>query len=345
MIPIDLRSDTVTKPTAGMRAAIAAAPVGDDQFGEDPTVNELQQRVAELLGKDAALWLPSGTMANQVALRALTHPGDDVIVSRECHAVWHETGGGAANAGVQFTEIGTRGVFTADEFIHAYKPAGHLLYPPSALVQIENTHNRAGGVVVPQDVVDAVCTAARARGVATFLDGARIWNAAVASHKSPAQLAAPFDVVTVAFSKGLGAPAGSILAGSRGFIALATRHRRMFGGAMRQVGILAAAATYALDHQLERLPEDHANARLLAEQLSECPHVDLDLTTVQTNILVFHLNPGGPDAAKFVTKAKERGVLAVAFGPRTVRVVTHLDVTSEQCEQAASILASVAEGR
>ena len=239
---IDLRSDTVTLPTAGMRAAMAAAPVGDDQFGEDPTVNALQQRVAELLGKEAALWLPSGTMANQVALRVLTRPGDDVIVSRECHAVWHETGGGAANAGVQFTEIGTRGVFSADEFIHAYKPAGHLLYPPSALVQIENTHNRAGGVVVPQDVVESVCTAARARGVATFLDGARIWNAAVTSHKSPAALAAPFDVVTVAFSKGLGAPAGSILAGSRGFIAHATRHRRMFGGAMRQVGILAAVA-------------------------------------------------------------------------------------------------------
>ena len=324
---------------------MAAAPVGDDQFGEDPTVNELQQRTAELLGKDAALWLPSGTMANQVALRALTHPGDDVIVSRECHAVWHETGGGAANAGVQFTEIGTRGVFSVDEFIHAYKPAGHLLYPPSALVQIENTHNRAGGVVFPQDVADAVCTAAKARGVSTFLDGARIWNAAIASHHSPAQLAAPFDVVTVAFSKGLGAPAGSILAGSRDFIAHATRHRRMFGGAMRQVGILAAAATYALDHHLDRLPEDHANLRLLAEQLSECPHVDLDLTTVQTNILVFHLNPGAPDAAKFVAKAKERGVLCVAFGPRTVRVVTHLDVTSEQCEQAASILAAVAEGR
>ncbi len=343
--PIDLRSDTVTLPTPGMRAAMAAAPVGDDQFGEDPTVNALQDRVAEMLGKQAALWLPSGTMANQVALRALTRPGDDVIVSRECHAVWHETGGGAANAGVQFTEVGSRGVFTADDFIHAYKPAGTMLYPPSALVQIENTHNRAGGVVFPQDIADAVCTAARARGVATFLDGARIWNAAVASHHTFAELAAPFDVVTVAFSKGLGAPAGSILAGSRGFIALATRHRRMFGGAMRQVGILAAAANYALDHQLERLPEDHANARLLAEQLSECPHVDLDLTTVQTNILVFHLQPGGPDAAKFVAKAKERGVLAVAFGPRTVRVVTHLDVTSEQCEQAAAILAAVAEGR
>lgn len=343
--PIDLRSDTVTKPTPGMRAAMAAAPVGDDQFGEDPTVNALQDRCAELLGKEAALWLPSGTMANQVALRALTHPGDDVIVSRECHAVWHETGGGAANAGVQFTEIGTRGVFTVNDFLHAYKPAGHLLYPPSALVQIENTHNRAGGIVVPQDIADAVCTAARARSVATFLDGARIWNASVASHRSPAALSAPFDVVTVAFSKGLGAPAGSILAGSRGFIAHATRHRRMFGGAMRQVGILAAAAIYALDHQLERIPEDHANTRLLAEQLSECPHVDLDLTTVQTNILVFHLKSGAPDAATFLAKAKERGVLAVAFGPRTVRVVTHLDVTPEQCEQAASILAAVAENR
>jgi threonine aldolase len=343
--PIDLRSDTVTRPTPGMRAAMADAPVGDDQFGEDPTVNALQDRVAALLGKEAALWLPSGTMANQVALRTLTRPGDDVIVSRECHAVWHETGGGAANAGVQFTEIGAHGVFTVEEFIAAYKPAGHLLYPPSALVQIENTHNRAGGVVVPQDVVDAVCTAARARGVATFLDGARIWNAAVASHRSPAALAAPFDVVTVAFSKGLGAPAGSILAGGRGFIAHATRHRRMFGGAMRQVGILAAAAIYALDHHLQNLPADHANARLIAEQLSVCPHVDLDLGTVQTNILVFRLREKAPDAAKFVAKARDRGVLAVAFGPRTVRVVTHYDVTPEQCEYAAGVLAAVAESR
>ena len=207
-IPIDLRSDTVTLPTTAMRAAMAAAPVGDDQYGEDPSVNALQARVALLLGKEAALWLPSGTMANQVALRTLTRPGDDVTVSRECHAVWHETGGSAANAGVQFTEIGTRGVFTADEFLAARKPRGHVIYPPTTLVEIENTHNRSGGVIFPQLEVEKVCAAARAHEVATFLDGARLWNVAAATGTALAKLAAPFDLVAVALSKGLGAPGG-----------------------------------------------------------------------------------------------------------------------------------------
>ena len=234
---IDLRSDTVTRPTQAMRAAMAAAAVGDDQYGEDPTTNRLQQRVAELLGKEAALWLPSGTMANQVALRVLTRPGDDVIVSRECHAVWHETGGSAANAGVQFTEIGSRGTFTVDDFAAAFKPRGHAIYPPTTLLEIENTHNRSGGIVFPQPQAVALCAAARARGVATFLDGARLWNAAVASGLALAELAAPFDLVAVALSKGLGAPGGSLLAGSRELIERATRYRRMFGGAMRQTGI------------------------------------------------------------------------------------------------------------
>src|SRR5262245_5810552 len=178
---IDLRSDTVTRPTGAMRAAIAAAPVGDDQFGEDPSINLLQEQVAELLDKEAALWLPTGTMANQVALRTLTRPGDDVIVSRESHMVWHETGGGAANSGLQFTETGTGGAFTAAEFLAARKPQGHMLYPPTTVVAIENTHNRAGGIVVPQDEVVAICRTAREHGVATVLDGARLWNASIAS--------------------------------------------------------------------------------------------------------------------------------------------------------------------
>ena len=258
--PIDLRSDTVTRPTPAMRTAMASAPVGDDQFGEDPTVNLLQERIATLLGKEAALWLPSGTMTNQVAIRSLTRPGDDVIVSRESHLAWHETGAAAANSGVQLTEIGSRGGFTAEEFLAARKPRGHMLYPPTTVVSIENTHNRAGGVIVPLSTATEVCAAARAHDVATFLDGARLWNAAVASGDTLAALAAPFDVVSVALSKGLGAPAGSLLAGSREFLARATRYRRMLGGAMRQVGIIAAAGIYALDHHLHRLAEDHANA-------------------------------------------------------------------------------------
>lgn len=343
--PIDLRSDTVTRPTPQMRAAIAAAPVGDDQYGEDPTVNALQERIAALLGKEAALWLPSGTMANQVALRTLTRPGDDVVVSREAHAVWHETGGSAANAGVQLTEIGARGVFTADEFVAAIKPRDHPIYPPTTLVEIENTHNRSGGVVFPQEEAVLICNRARKLGIASFLDGARIWNVAAATGIPLSALAGPFDVVAVSLSKGLGAPGGSLLAGSRDIVVRATRQRRMMGGAMRQVGIFAAAGIFALDNNMARLVEDHANARLIAERLATSPRIAIDLATVQTNILVFRLAPDAPDATTIVAKARERGVLINAFGPRTVRAVTHLDVSRDQCTRAADVLVELAAVR
>ena len=342
---IDLRSDTVTRPSQAMRAAIAAAPVGDDQYGEDLTVNRLQEQVAALLGKEAALFMPSGTMANQVALRVLTRPGDDVIVSKESHAVWHETGGGAANAGVQFTEIGTGGLFGVADFLAALKPRGHALYPPTTLVEIENTQNRNGGIVFPQADVVQICSAARERGIASFLDGARLWNVAVASRRPLAELAAPFDLVSVALSKGLGAPGGSLLAASRELIQSATRYRRMFGGALRQAGIFAAAGIYALEHNVDRLADDHANARVLGERLAKSPRVALDLATLQTNILVFRLAADAPDAASVVTQARARGVLIFAFGPRTLRAVTHLDVSAEQCARAANILVDIIEGR
>src|SRR6185369_8658146 len=303
---IDLRSDTVTKPTDAMRAAMAAAPVGDDQFGEDPTVNALQERVATLLGKEAALWVPSGTMANQVALRVLTRPGDTVLVSRESHAVWSEMGGGGANAGVQFTEVGNRGVFTAAEMLAARVPRGHVITPATTLVEIENTHNRAGGVVFPHDEATRVCAAAREHGMASYLDGARLWNAEVASGVAAATMAAPFDLVSVAFSKGLGAPGGSMLAGPRALIIDAVRHRRIFGGAMRQVGVFAAAAAYALDHHGGQLATDHANAALLARRLAASGRIELDQATVQTNIVVFRIAQGGPDAPTVVTHARER---------------------------------------
>ncbi|MBK1713452.1 threonine aldolase family protein [Rubrivivax gelatinosus] len=338
MNPIDLRSDTVTRPTPAMRAAMAAAEVGDDQYGEDPTTNALQRRCAELLGKEAAIWLPSGTMANQVALRVLTRPGDEVVAARECHAAWHETGGSAANAGVQIVEVGRGGVFDVDELEAAIKPRGLPVFPPTTLVQIENTHNRAGGVVVPQAMVERVCTRARELGLASYLDGARLWNAAIASGRPEAELAAPFDLVGVSFSKGLGAPGGSLLAGPRALITACDRHRRMLGGAMRQNGIFAAAALHALDQHRERLAEDHRNARVLAEALAGCPGVELDLATVQTNIVVFRLAPGAPDAASLVARARERGVLLVAFAARTVRAVTHLDVDAAQTARAATVL-------
>ncbi len=343
--PIDLRSDTVTRPTDAMRAAMAAAPVGDDQYGEDPTTNCLEARCAELLGKAAALWLPTGTMANQVALRTLTRPGDEVVACRESHAAWHELGGAAANAGVQIHEIGARGRFDAEALRAAVKPRNFAIFPTTTLVEVENTHNRAGGVVVPQAEVLGVCAAARELALATFLDGARLWNASAASGLPVAELAAPFDLTAVAFSKGLGAPGGSLLAGSRDLIAVARRHRQRMGGAMRQNGIFAAAALHALDHHLARLSEDHANARAFAEALAAVAPIELDLATVQTNIVVFHLPPAvGMDAPGLIGRARERGVLVNAFGARTVRAVTHLDVTGAQCRRAAEILAELLAG-
>jgi threonine aldolase len=341
---IDLRSDTVTRPSAAMREAIAAAPVGDDQFGEDPSVNRLQKRVAALLGKEAALWLPTGTMANQVALRVLTRPGDDVVVSEESHVVWHEAGAAAANSGIQFTAIGARGVFSLDEFLAAVKPRDHLLYPPTTVVAIENTHNRAGGIVFPQAEAARICAAAAERGIASFLDGARLWNAAVAGGRPLAECAAPFDLVSVALSKGLGAPGGSLLAGSLETIRKCVRYRRMQGGAMRQVGHFAAAGLYALERNLDRLADDHANARLIAERIASSRHVLVDPAAVATNILVFQLSPEAPDAPTVVARARERGLLIFAFGPRVVRAVTHLDVSPEQCERAAAILLEVVTG-
>ena len=343
--PIDLRSDTVTRPTPAMRAAMAAAPVGDDQYGEDPSTNRLQARMAALLGKAAALWLPTGTMANQVALRTLTRPGDEVLACRESHAAWHEAGGAAANAGVQIHEIGQGGVFSAEDLRAATKPRNFAIFPTTTLVEIENTHNRAGGVVVPQDQVLEVCAAARELGLATFLDGARLWNASAASGLALDRLAAPFDLVAVAFSKGLGAPGGSLLAGAQDLIGAAGRHCRRLGGAMRQNGIFSAAALHALDHHLDRLPEDHAHARVLAERLLAGAPVQLDLRTVQTNIVVFHLPPALPmDAPALSALARERGVLVNAFGPRTLRAVTHLDVDRAQCLRAADVLVALLAG-
>ena len=344
---IDLRSDTVTLPGEAMRRAMAVAEVGDDQYGEDPSVNRLQEEVAALLGTEAALFLPSGTMTNQVALRTLTRPGDDVLVPVQSHVVLHETGAGAANAGVQFSEIGSGGTFDADAVRAAIKPRNHIVYPPTTLLVVENTHNRGGGIVFPANALREAFAVARDHGLATYLDGARILNAAVASGRPPAELAAGFDLIGMSLSKGLGAPVGSMLAGSRELIDRAHRYRRMAGGAMRQAGILAAAGSYALANHIDRLADDHANARLLAHELLRGDDVEIDLATVQTNIVVFSLvdRRGVPDAATFVERCRERGVLLNAFGPRTVRAVTHLDVTADDCRAAAAVMRAVADGR
>ena len=343
---IDLRSDTVTLPTPGMRQAMANAEVGDDQYGEDPSVNRLQEEIAALLGTEAALFLPTGTMANQVALRTLTRPGDDVLVPTDAHIVLHETGAGAANAGVQFSPIGAAGVYDADAVRDAVKPPSHIVHPPTTLLVAENTHNRAGGIVFPADQLRGAIDVARDLGLATYLDGARILNASVASGCSPRELTSGFDLVGMSLSKGLGAPVGSMLAGSHEHIARAHRYRRMAGGAMRQAGILAAAGSYALAHHVDRLAEDHENARLLATELLRGDDIELELATVQTNIVVFSLveRRGVPDAAAFVERCRERGVLVNAVGRRTVRAVTHLDVTADGCRTAAKVMRRVADG-
>jgi len=281
-------------------------------------------------------------MANQTGLKLLTQPGDDIVVGDEAHIVWHESGAAAANAGVQFTVVGRAGLFTAADFEAAYKPPGHIIYPPTTLVTIENTHNRGGGVVFPQTDVAAICAAARKLGVRSYLDGARLFNTAAATGLSLAELTAPTDLVSVALSKGLGCPVGSLIAGRKADIDRAVRVRRMFGGAMRQSGIIAAAGLYALDHNVGRLSEDHANARLLAERLAGVRGVDLDLATVQTNIVIFRTADGAPDAATVVARAKEKGVLVGAFAARTVRAVTHLDVTRDQAKRASEVLAAAA---
>ena len=322
-----------------MRRAIAEAEVGDDQYGEDPSVLRLQDLVAQLLGKEAALLVPTGTMANQLALKLYCQPGDDVVVGVESHAAWHETGAAAAVGGVQLTTVGSDGRFTADELLAAIRPRGHLLYPPTTLVQVEDTHNRKGGLVWNRSELEAIGAAARAHGIASYLDGARLLNAAVARGDHPATLAAPFDLVAIALSKGLGCPVGSVLAGGRDDIAALVRYRRMLGGAMRQAGVLAAAGVHALEHHVERLAEDHINARLIGGRLFSGVGVEIDIEELETNIVVFHLREGAPDAATVVARAAERDVLVMAFGPRTVRAVTHLDVSRSDCARAADVLA------
>ena len=343
MTRIDLRSDTVTLPSDGMRAAMAAAPVGDDQYGEDPSVNRLQERTAELLGKEAALFVPSGTMANQIALQLLTKPGDEVVIGTEAHIAWHEAGASAFNAGIQFAVVGQGGLFTAADFRTAFKPDGHNVFPPTTLVCLENTHNRGGGVIFPQSEVVAICAAAHELGCTAYLDGARLFNTAIATGKSLAELAAPFDVVSVALSKGLGCPVGSLLAGSREAMRRAVRARRRFGGAMRQAGILAAAGLYAYDQGFDRLAEDHANARLIANRIARTT-ASIDLSTVQTNIVIFRLPAPLPDAATVAARAAEQGVLVNVFGPRTVRVTTHMNVDAAACRRAGDVVAGAIAG-
>ncbi|HEY2735870.1 MAG TPA: low-specificity L-threonine aldolase, partial [Polyangiales bacterium] len=329
---IDLRSDTVAGPSAAMRKAMAEAEVGDDVYGEDPTVKQLQERVAALLGKPAALFVPTGTMANQLALLAHCERGNDVLVGESNHCMLYESGAGAAWAQVNFSVVGRGGLFDADAMIDAIKPPEYH-FPQTRLVALENTHNRSGGRIFPQRDVIAIGDAAHARGLAVHLDGARIWNASIASGLSPSALASPVDSVSACFSKGLGAPVGSVLAGSPELIRKAHRYRKMLGGGMRQIGVLCAAALYALDHHVTRLAEDHDNALRLARGLAELRDVAVDLTSVQTNIVVFEV---AGSAAQLAECAASEGVRVNAISPNRLRAVTHLDVTARDIDQALS---------
>ncbi len=337
---IDLRSDTVTKPTPAMRHAMMDAALGDDVLGDDPTVIRLQERVAELLGKEAACFVPSGTMANQTAIRAHTEPGDEIICDADGHIIHYESAAPAALSGCMIRSVaGVRGVFSAEQVRAAVRPDDYHC-PRSRLVIIENTHNRGGGTVWPMESVERVSAAARELGLRVHLDGARLWNAAVASGRKPREFARHADSVSVCFSKGLGAPVGSAVAGSREFIRRVFFFRKMFGGAMRQSGLLAAAALHALDHHVERLAEDHANARRLAEGLAGIKGITLDPARVQTNIVFFDVDERLGTASEVSTALDRAGVRTFDAGPRTIRAVTHLDVSREMVERAIAVVRS-----
>lgn len=341
---IDLRSDTVTKPTPAMRQAMMAAEVGDDVFGEDPTVNALQEKAAQLLGKEAAIFVASGTMANQLSIKAHTQPGDEVIIEAGAHAMNFEGGAGAVLSGVQFFGIpGNRGIFDASQVEAAIRP-DDAHFPVSRLIIIENTHNRGGGTIFPLAKILQIKEVAHKRGLRMHMDGARLWNACVASGNSPAQYAAPFDSIAVCLSKGLGCPAGSLVVGSKDFIKRVHRLRKMVGGGMRQIGFLAAAGIYALDHHIERLGEDHQKAKKMALGLAEIKNVTINPAEVETNILYFDVSRAEKTAQELVLSCRQLGVLLHPTGKTRIRCVTHLDVSFADIDQALKIIAQVMEG-
>ncbi len=339
---VNLFSDTQTQPSEAMRQAMARAEVGDEQRLADPTVNALQERVAELLGQEAALFLPSGTMCNAIAFRLHVRPGgDEVILDRTAHPVSYEAGGPAALSGAMLRVLdGDGGVFTAGQVEAAVRPAGDRYGPRSRLVSVEQTTNIGGGRVWPLEAVRAVLSVAARHGLRTHMDGARLINAAVASGVAAADFAGGFDSAWVDFTKGLGAPVGAVLAGSRELIDEAWRYKQMMGGAMRQAGIVAAAGLYALDHNVARLAEDHAHARRLAAGLAELPGVDIELARVETNIVVF----GVPDAYGLCGALYERGVQVAPLGPQRLRAVTHLDVDARGIERALDAFRQLLDG-
>jgi threonine aldolase len=336
---IDLRSDTVTRPTQAMRAAMRSAEVGDDVFDDDPTVHQLQDRVADLLGKEAALFVPSGTMSNQICVKVHTQPGDELLCDTTCHIYNFEAGAPAILSGVTCRTLdGDYGILDVAQLKNKIRANNEHLVR-TRLVCLENTHNCGGGRVYPMQNIKAISTWARQNGLAMHLDGARLWNAIVASGIPARQWANYFDSVSVCFSKGLGAPVGSALVGTREFVARARRVRKVFGGAMRQVGILAAAALHALDHHIDRLAEDHRNAAVIAQAISAVPGLRLDPPVVETNLVWVKVDPALGTAAAVAGALRENGVLVHVADTETFRACTHLDVSTDQARRAAEVIA------
>lgn len=338
---IDLRSDTVTKPTPAMREAMANADVGDDVYGEDPTVNRLESMAAELLGKQAALFVPTGVMANQLSIRLHTKPGDEVIVESTAHIIRYEGGSASSLSGVQLCCVpGVRGILDPDRVAAAIRPRD-VHNPPTTLLCLEQTHNSGGGSVYPLATMHRLVGLARENGLALHLDGARVFNAVAATGVSVAEYAQPFDTVSFCLSKGLGAPIGSIIVADRDRVTQLRRLRKVFGGGMRQVGIVAAAGIYALEHHIPRLKDDHAHAKRLAELLQAIPSVSVDPYQVETNIIVFTVRDSTKSTDEFVAECKQAGVLLNAVGNHAFRVVTHFDVSAQDIEEAGRIFHKV----
>ena len=346
MALVDLRSDTVTRPVPAMWEAMRAAPLGDDVFGDDPTVAALERRSAELLGKEAALFVPSGTMANQVAIRTWTEPGDEIIVEAGSHIFQYEGGAYAALSGVAIQCVeGVRGLMSAQQVAARIRPPGGLShFPNSKLVCVENSANRGGGSCYPPARLRAIAEVAREHDLLLHLDGARLFNAAVATGCSAAELSAPFDSISFCLSKGLGCPVGSLVVGSRAFVERGHRFRKMFGGGMRQAGVLAAAGLYALEHHVARLADDHRRAARLARELAAIQGLRVDLESVETNMVYVDVADTGLDAATVLERLAEREVAPVLIGPTTLRAVTHLQIDDADIDRAIAAFAEVAAG-
>lgn len=342
MAAIDLRSDTATRPTPAMRAYMAAAEVGDDVSGEDPSINRLQEKIAGLLGKEAALYVPSGTMSNQIGVRLHCVPGDEIILEEGAHIYAYEQGGVAQLSGCATRTVkGEHGIFSLDQVRDLVRP-DNAHYTRSRLLCIENTSNRGGGTIWPLERIEQLCDWAHGQGLATHLDGARLFNAVVATGISADRWAQHFDTVSVCFSKGLGAPVGSAICGSKKLIDKALRVRKVFGGGMRQGGIIASGALFALENHIDRLAEDHRNAACFADLIRDVDGINLDPPKIETNIVFFNVDPKLGTAAEFGGRLKKNGVLTNALGKQLIRAVTHLDVTTAEVERAAGILRETA---